>query len=55
MQRKEIDATIEHLYDLHTRLVLDYNGDVQFEQVEEDRLVVSNVIDFILLTKEQHT
>ena len=42
-----MDKLIEHLEDLHNRLVLNYNDNVPFEQYEEDRLVVNNVIEFL--------
>lgn len=38
---------LEILNDLYERLVLDYAGDKQFEQLEEDRLVIGRFIDKI--------
>lgn len=35
------------LEDLQLRLVLDYNGDKDFEQTEEDRLVLGNLLDLL--------
>ena len=42
----EFDITIylDKLIDLYNRLVDDYNDGMPFEQYEEDRLVVGNVI-----------
>lgn len=37
----------EDLEDLQLRLVLDYNGDKDFEQTEEDRLVLGNLLDLL--------
>lgn len=36
-----------NLLDLHNRLVLDYAGDQKFEQFEEDRLVIGNLLDIM--------
>ena len=38
---------LTHLRDLHDRLVSNYNDNTPFEQFEEDRLVVSNVIELL--------
>lgn len=38
---------LTHLKDLHDRLVLNYNDNTPFKQLEEDRLVVSNVIELL--------
>lgn len=38
---------LEILNDLYERLVLDYAGDKQFKQLEEDRLVIGRFIDKI--------
>jgi len=50
MNKQHIDK-FELLYsdllDLHNRLVLDYAGDQKFEQFEEDRLVVGNLLNVI--------
>lgn len=37
----------EDLDNLHSRLVLDYNGDTVFSQYEEDRLVLGNLLDLL--------
>ena len=42
-----MDKLIEHLEDLHNRLVLNYNDNVPFEQYEEDRLVVNNALNLL--------
>jgi hypothetical protein len=38
---------IKDLIDIHTRLINDYNGVEEFEQYEEDRLVIGNVIELL--------
>ena len=44
---------IKDLQDLHNRLVANYNDNVPFEQLEEDRLVVSNTLDLINQYEEE--
>lgn len=41
------DKLLTHLQDLHERLVSNYNDNTPFEQLEEDRLVVSNAIELL--------
>ncbi|MBR4973615.1 MAG: hypothetical protein IKY45_04030 [Clostridia bacterium] len=36
---------MKHLQDLYQRLVLNYNDNVPFEQVEEDRFAVLNALE----------
>lgn len=48
-----MDELLKDLEDLYDRLVLNYNDNIQFEQTEEDRLAVRNVIDILLLIKER--
>ena len=43
---------IELLEDLYERLVLDYNGDKPFEQMEEDRFAVDEAIELLRGEKE---
>lgn len=43
---------IETLKDLYYRLIQDYNDGIQFVQYEEDRLIVANVIEFLLEYEE---
>ena len=38
---------LDDLYSLHNRLTLDYVGDKDFEQTEEDRLLTGDLIDKI--------
>lgn len=47
MKPEEIKNLMRDLQDLHNRLVSNYNDNVPFEQMEEDRLVVSNTLDLI--------
>jgi len=47
-----MDELLKELEDLYDRLVLDYNDHIPFEQTEEDRLAVGNVIDILLLLKD---
>lgn len=42
-----MEKELELLVDLYNRLVLDYSGDQKFEQHEEDRLIIRNIIDDI--------
>ena len=37
----------DDLYDLYNRLRENYNDDVEFEQKEEDRVIICNIIDAI--------
>lgn len=46
--RRELD-------DLQARLQADYNGEEPFEQYEEDRIVLGNILDMIDTYEEQNT
>lgn len=48
-----MNELLKDLEDLYDRLVLNYNDNIQFEQTEEDRLAVRNVIDILLSIKER--
>ena len=41
------DKLLSCLQDLHERLVSNYNDNTPFEQLEEDRLAVSNAIELL--------
>ena len=48
MEKMKLDnIDLPHLIDLYNRLVDNYNNGTEFEQYEEDRLVLRNVIDFL--------
>jgi len=49
----DIELLIELLQDLHNRLVDNYNNNTPFEQTEEDRLVLNNVIEFLTNSQER--
>ena len=42
----------DDLYEIYNRLADNYNGDVEFKQYEEDRLILFTILNFTLEVKE---
>ena len=42
-----INKLLYQLQHIHDRLVLNYNDNIPFEQLEEDRFVIANVIEIL--------